>query len=94
MPRPVALWAVGAGDSNRMMHQNFEPMWYQKVSIPLYIVMVLTISGRFKRRRRQSGPPVTPRDQLLLAACNWALGWLWLGLPSLLDWGGTCPGPR
>ena len=64
---------------------------HQRWSIPFMIVMVMTWSALYGRKRRQSGRPLTPFDQLLLGACNWAFCWLWVGLPSLLDWGQHMP---
>ncbi len=66
-------------------------MMYQKGSIVILIVMVCVFSARFGRQRRRSGRPVTPRDVVLIMAAAWALGWFWLGVPSLVDWGRHMP---
>jgi hypothetical protein len=66
-------------------------MMYRSGSIVILIIMVCVLTVRFGRQRRQSGRPVTPRDIVLVMAVNWALGWFWLGLPSLVDWGRHMP---
>jgi hypothetical protein len=66
-------------------------MGYQSGSIVVLIIFVCASSARFGRQRRQLGRPVTPREVLLVMAGTWALAWLWLGLPSLADWGRHMP---
>jgi hypothetical protein len=69
-------------------------MMFQRVSILIFIVMVCTFSARLGRRRRQSGRHVTPRDTTLVMTATWALAWVWLGLPPLIDWGQHMPWPE
>lgn len=66
-------------------------MMFRNVSILILISMVCIFSARFGRQRRQSGRPVTPRDTVFIMAVTWAMGWFWLGLPPLLDWGRHMP---
>jgi hypothetical protein len=64
---------------------------FQRGSIVILIIMVCIISARFGRQRRQSGRHVTPLDVVLVMTVTWALAWVWLGLPPLVDWGRHMP---
>jgi hypothetical protein len=66
-------------------------MTYQPASTVILIILVCAFSTQFGRERRRSGRPVTPRDALWVMAWTWALGWVWIGLPALADWGRRQP---
>jgi hypothetical protein len=59
-------------------------------SIVVLVFMVCAISAFVGRKRRQSGR-LTPRDYIFAGSAAWALTWLWIGLPSLADWGSHMP---
>jgi hypothetical protein len=63
----------------------------QRWSMVLLVFVICVVFSRFGRHKRQSGRPVTPRDYVFAMAAAWALGWLWIGLPSLADWGSHMP---
>jgi hypothetical protein len=60
-------------------------------TIVILIIFVCAFSARFGRQRRQSGRRVTAREVLLIMAATWALAWLCVGVPALLDWGRHMP---
>jgi hypothetical protein len=66
-------------------------MLSQRGSIVILIVFICVLFSSLGRQRRRSGRPVTPRDVIFAGSAAWALAWLWIGLPSLADWGSHMP---
>ncbi len=64
---------------------------YPGGSVVIMILLVCVLSTQYGRRKRQSGQRVTARDVVLAMAASWALGWFWLGLPALCEWGRHMP---